>query len=182
MEKTVIAPDRGRAVIQLETARLILRPLTPEDVPALVPILGDAENMRWYPRAFTPAEIASGIERQIARYRTGTGLLGMVLRETGELIGDCGPVWQEVAGASELEIGYHVHPSFQRQGFATEAARAVRDYAFDALGVDCVISMIRPQNVPSRRVAEKNGLAVDRVIFWRDYDHCVYRLTKLAMR
>ena len=182
MHKAAIASERGPAAIQLETSRLILRELTSEDAPALVPILGDAENMRWYPRAFTPAEIASGIERQRARYRTGTGLLGMVLRETRELIGDCGPVWQEVEGASELEIGYHVHPAFQRRGFATEAARAVRDYAFETLGVDCVISMIRPENVPSRRVAEKNALTVDRVIFWRDYDHCVYRLRKADAR
>ena len=182
IQDTAVLSNRGPAGLTLETERLVLRELTPADAPALIPILGNPENMRWYPRAFTPAEIAGGIDRQRTRYQSGTGLLGMVLRETGELIGDCGPVWQEVEGISELEIGYHVHPAYQRLGFATEAARTVRDYAFQTLGVDHVISMIRPQNLPSRRVAEKNGLTVDRVIFWRDYDHCVYRLAKADAR
>lgn len=169
-------------MIRIETPRLILRPLAPEDAAALLPILGDPANMRWYPRAFTPAEIASGIERQMERYRTGTGLLGMILKESGVLVGDCGPAWQDVDGRPELEIGYHVHPAWQNRGLATEAAKAVREYAFASLGVEAVISMIRPENLPSRRVAEKNGLRVDRITFWRGYQHCVYRLAKGAGR
>ena len=106
------------------------------------------------------------------------GLLGLALRESGVLIGDCGPVWQEVDGPAELEIGYHVHANHRNRGLATEAARAVRDYAFATLGVDHVISLIRPENLPSRRVAEKNGFTLNRTVFWRDYDHCVYRLAK----
>lgn len=165
-------------MIPIETPRLILRELTSADAPALLPILGDPENMRWYPRAFTPEEIAGGIERQRERYRSGTGLLGMILKETGALVGDCGPAWQDVDGRPELEIGYHVHPRWQNRGLATEAARAVREYAFASLAAESVVSMIRPENLPSRRVAEKNGLRVDRIVFWRGYDHCVYRLTK----
>jgi RimJ/RimL family protein N-acetyltransferase len=83
-----------------------------------------------------------------------------------------------VDGAAELEIGYHVHRDHQRRGLASEAARAVREYAFAELGVDHVISLIRPGNLASRRVAEKNGLTVDRVVFWHGYDHCVYRLAR----
>lgn len=162
----------------LHTPRLLLRELTPQDAPALLPILGDPDNMRFYARAFTPEEIASGIERQIERYRSGTGLLGMIMKETGALVGDCGPVWQEVDGRRELEIGYHVHPAWQNRGLATEAAHAVREYAFTSLGADAVISMIRPENMPSRRVAEKNGLKLDRIVFWRGFDHCIYRAAK----
>jgi [ribosomal protein S5]-alanine N-acetyltransferase len=166
------------SVIRLETPRLALRELTPEDAPALHAVLGDAETMRWYPRGFTLEEVAEWIARQIARYPSGTGLLGLVLRQSGELIGDCGPVWQDVDGPAELEIGYHVHANYRNRGLATEAARAVRDYAFATLAVDHVISLIRPENLPSRRVAEKNGLTLDRTVFWRGYDHCVYRLAK----
>lgn len=165
-------------MIRLETTRLNLRELTAADARALLPILGDPENMRWYPRAFTPAEIAGGIERQRERYRNGTGLLGMILKENGVLVGDCGPAWQDVDGRPELEIGYHVHPAWQNHGLATEAARAACEYAFASLGVETVISMIRPENLPSRRVAEKNGLRVDRIVFWRGYNHCVYRIAK----
>lgn len=134
--------------------------------------------MRFYPRPYSREEVDEWIGRQIGRYAMGAGLLGVVLRDSGTLIGDCGLVWQEVEGVEEPEIGYHVHREHQGRGYATEAARAVRDYAFGTLGCDHVISMIRPENLASRRVAEKNGLTVNRTIFWRGYDHCVYQLRK----
>jgi ribosomal-protein-alanine N-acetyltransferase len=162
----------------LETPRLILREMTPHDTPALHAVLGDSETMRWYPRGFTSGEVGDWIARQIARYPSGAGLLGLVLKDTGQFIGDCGPVWQEIDGSAELEIGYHVHRHHRNQGLATEAARGVRDYAFSTLGCDHVVSIIRPENLASRRVAEKNGLTVDRTVFWRGYDHCIYRLAK----
>lgn len=168
-------------MIRLETARLTLRELTLDDASALCTVLGDAETMLWYPRALTPSEVDDGILRQIGRYPSGTGLLGIVLNESGELIGDCGLVWQDVDGPPELEIGYHVHRVWQNRGLATEAARAVRDYAFANVDCDHVISLIRPENLPSRRVAEKNGLTLDRNVFWRGYDHCVYWLAKPAV-
>ncbi|MGA7522045.1 MAG: GNAT family N-acetyltransferase [Acidobacteriaceae bacterium] len=161
--------------MRLETTRLVLRQLTLQDAPALLAIWGDAETMRYYPRALTAPEVEEWVARQIARYPGGSGLLAMELRETGAVVGDCGPVWQEVEGAQELEIGYHVRRDFQNRGLATEAARAVRAYAFGSLDCDHVISLIRPENGPSRRAAEKNGFRVDRVVFWRGYDHCVYR-------
>jgi len=161
--------------MRLETARLILRQLTPMDAAALLAIWGDAETMRYYPRPLTAPEVEEWLARQIARYPGGTGLLAMELRENGALVGDCGPVWQDVDGAQELEIGYHVRRDWQNRGLATEAARAVRAYTFGSLDCDHVISLIRPENGPSRRVAEKNGFRMERVVFWRGYDHCVYR-------
>jgi [ribosomal protein S5]-alanine N-acetyltransferase len=165
-------------VIRLETPRLLLREMTPDDAPALHAVLGDTETMLWYPRAYTLAEVEEGIARQRSRYSSGTGLLGLVLKENGTLIGDCGVVWQEVDGVREPEIGYHVLRSCWKRGLATEAARAVCDYAFATLGCDHVISLIRPENIASRRVAEKNGLTLHRVVFWRGYDHGVYRLNR----
>ncbi len=153
----------------------MLRPLTPGDLEALAAVLSDGETMRWYPRPLSGDEVREWIERQMGRYPEGSGLLGLVEKQTGRLIGDCGAVWQEVEGHIELEIGYHVNRERWNQGFATEAARAVMDYAFQRFDVERVVSMIRPENVASRRVAEKNGLRVDRVVFWRNYDHCVYQ-------
>jgi RimJ/RimL family protein N-acetyltransferase len=165
-------------VLSISTPRLLLRELKSADAPALFEVLGDAETMRFYPRPYSREEVDEWIGRQIGRYAMGAGLLGVVLRDSGTLIGDCGLVWQEVEGVEEPEIGYHVHREHQGRGYATEAARAVRDYAFGTLGCDHVISMIRPENLASRRVAEKNGLTVDRTVFWRGYDHCVYQLRK----
>jgi [ribosomal protein S5]-alanine N-acetyltransferase len=166
--------------VLLETPRVKLREMTLEDAAALHAVLGDEETMRWYPRAFTREEVDEWIARQIARYPTGTGLLGIVLKSNNALIGDCGPVWQTIDGPPELEIGYHVHRDHQRRGYATEAARAVRDYAFTTLACDHVICMIRPENLPSRRVAEKNGLNLSRVVFWHGCDHCVYAIERPA--
>ncbi len=162
----------------IETERLVLRPLTPEDELALRSVLSDAETMRWYPRPLTRNEVRTWIERQMGRYPDGSGLLGMVEKATGELIGDCGPVWQEIEGRAELEIGYHVNRERWNHGFASEAARAVMNHAFRRLNVGRVVSMIRPENAASRRVAEKNGLRVERVVLWRDYDHCIYQRAK----
>jgi len=164
--------------MRLETARLVLREMTRDDAQALFAVLGDAETMRWYPRAYTFEEVEGGIARQIERYPSGAGLMGLVLQENSALIGDCGVVWQEVEGGMEPEIGYHVHRAYWNRGLATEAAQAVMAHAFAALGCDHVISLIRPENMASRRVAEKNGLAVDRIVFWRGFEHCVYRRDK----
>lgn len=163
-------------MLALETARLRLREMSLEDAPALFAVVGDAETMRWYPRPYTLTEVEEWIARYMALYSSSFSLLGLVLKETGALIGDCGLTWQDVEGVREPEIGYHVHREHWNHGYATEAARAVRDYAFATLGCDHVISLIRPENLPSRRVAEKNGLTLDRMVFWHDYEHCVYRL------
>jgi len=162
----------------IETERLVLRQLTPADESALRAVLGDAETMRWYPRPLTASEVRQWIERQIERYPAGSGLLGMIEKQTGSLIGDCGAVWQEVEDRAELEVGYHVNRERWSRGFATEAARAVMDYAFRRFEVERVVSMIRPENGASRRVAEKNGLTLDRVVFWRNYEHCIYQRAK----
>ena len=164
--------------LPLETSRLLLRPMTLEDEFALAAVLGDAETMRWYPRPFSREEVREWIERQISRYSSGTGLLGLVEKQSGRLIGDCGVVWQDVEDRMELEAGYHVNREFWNQGLATESARAVIDSAFSDLGVNLVVSMIRPENIASRRVAEKNGLVMSRIIFWRNYDHCIYEARK----
>lgn len=164
----------------LDTPRLRLREMTLQDAPALFAIYGDADTMLWYPRPYTFSEVEERIAQQIADYPGGSGLLGIVLKETGDLIGDCGLRWQQVEGAKEPEVGYHLHRAHWNRGYATEAARAVRDYAFATLGCDHVISLIRPENLPSRRVAERNGLNLDRMAFWHDYEHCVYRLQRGA--
>jgi RimJ/RimL family protein N-acetyltransferase len=166
----------------LETERLHLRELTLNDAPALFEVLGDAETMRWFPSPLTPSEVEVWIERQRGRYPGGTGLHAVVLKETGEMIGDCGAVWQEVEGVREIEIGYHLNRYHWNRGYATEAVREVLRYVFGPLACNHAISLIRPENGASRRVAEKNGFVFDRIVHWRDYDHCIYRAPRAAGR
>ena len=162
-------------MLTLTTPRLILRRLTPEDKPSLCALLGNPETMRWYPRPWLPEEIDFWLDRQFAMYPDGSGKFAVTLPATGEFLGDCGPTWFDVDGAQELEIGYRFLPQHWGKGYATEAASSVITYAQTSLKVANPISLIRPGNLPSRRVAEKNGAHLEKTLFWRDYDHCVYR-------
>jgi ribosomal-protein-alanine N-acetyltransferase len=164
----------GESLI-LETDRLLLRKFTLNDVGALEKVIGDPVAMEYYAAPFSREEVEAWITRNIGRYeKDGCGLWAMALRSSGELIGDCGCVVQQVEDISELEIAYHTRRDLWANGFATEAAHACMDYAFSKLGVRRVISMIRPENCRSQRVAEKNGMLPEKVVFWHGYDHCIY--------
>lgn len=163
----------------LETRRLILRQFVADDVDALARVLSDPETMRHYPAPCDRAGVEAWIARCQQRYRDdGVALWGMVLKSSGELIGDCGIIRQEVEGEHFFEIGYHLRRDLWGQGLATEAATACRDWAFANLTVDRVISLIRPENVRSRRVAERNGMAVWKEVEWRGLPHCVYAVRR----
>jgi RimJ/RimL family protein N-acetyltransferase len=146
----------------LRTDRLLLRELTPEDVDDLLEVLGDPEAMRYYPRAKSREETAAWIEWSLGLYPQGLGLHGVVLAATGELIGDCGLTYQDVEGTQEVEIGYHVKPSHWGRGYATEAALAWRDYGRDVLGLDRLVAIVAPDNLPSQAVATKMGMSFER--------------------
>lgn len=160
----------------LETPRLRLREFTPEDADALALVLSDAETMRYYPVLFDRAGVEEWISRNRRRYSAnGHGLWAMILKSTGELIGDCGVTVQPVDGIDELEVGYHLRRDHWGHGYATEAAQACRNWAFENRSAEYVISLIRPENLPSRRVAERNGMTLWKEVIWRDLPHCVYR-------
>ncbi|MFZ0774625.1 MAG: GNAT family N-acetyltransferase [Candidatus Sulfotelmatobacter sp.] len=165
----------------LETPRLVLREFSPEDVDALARVLSDPEAMRFYPAPFDRTGVEEWIARNLRRCaKDGHGLWAMLLKANSELIGDCGLVVQEVDGANEVEIAYHVRRDHWNQGFATEAARACRDFGFAHLPVDRLISIIRPENLPSRRVAEKNGMTVWKEVVRVGLAHLVYSLSRKA--
>jgi len=87
--------------------------------------------MRFYPAPYNRAGVEDWIDRSLRRYAEhGHGLWAMVLKVSGEMIGDCGLTVQNVNGSDEIEIGYHVRRDLWGQGLATEAARACRDFGF----------------------------------------------------
>lgn len=163
--------------IIIETERLILRPIGHEDINDLLLIWGDAETMQYFPKTLNRQEISEWIDRNMQRYANyGHGLWAAILKSEQKLVGDCGLVFQEVDGVEELEVGYHFNKNYWGRGLAAEAARGCLNYAFQDLGRRRVISMIRPENTPSRRVAERNGLKIEKEVFWRGYQHCVYAI------
>lgn len=143
----------------LETKRLFLREMNESDFPALAAILGDAETMTAYNGAFNAEEIQTWLNNQLARYRRyGFGLWAAVLKETGAMIGQCGITVQNWNGRELLEVGYLFNRAFWHCGYATEAARACMDWAFDVLGAAEICSIIRDSNAASQGVARRNGL------------------------
>lgn len=145
------------------TPRLAFRQMTGDDLDDMAGLLGDPEVMRHYPRPMTRAEAGSWIEWNQRLYRQhGYGLWLVTLRTTGGFVGDCGLTPQEIEGATELEVGYHVRAALQGRGYATEAAAACRDHARDVLGARRLVAIVRPDNRASQRVAAKIGLPFER--------------------
>jgi RimJ/RimL family protein N-acetyltransferase len=135
--------------------------------------------MRFYPAPFTPEQTRAWVERQLERYRDdGFGLWMMEDRSTSGFLGTAGPSIQVVEGAREVEIGWHVRPGAKGLGIAPEAGRAARDWAFAHLDVDHLISLVRPENTPSARVAEKLGMRVEREADYHGLRHHVWRIDR----
>ncbi|MBQ3269929.1 MAG: GNAT family N-acetyltransferase [Oscillospiraceae bacterium] len=143
----------------IETERLRLREYTPDDFDALYGIVSDPETMAHYPAPFDEARTRRWIDWNLENYaQYGFGLWAVVLRETGEFIGDCGLTLQNIDGEMLPEIGYHIHKKYWRRGFAKEAARAVRDWAFLNTEYNALYSYMKYTNEGSWRTAMANGM------------------------
>lgn len=143
----------------LETPRLVLRELTAADFGALYDVLADSDIMRHYPYTFDERRVRGWISKNIERYRDfGFGLWAVVLKETGGMIGDCGIIMQFINGRIEPEIGYHLHRDWQKRGYAREAARVCRDWAFEHTPFNTLYSSMKADNAPSIGVARANGM------------------------
>lgn len=161
--------------MKMETNRLILRKMTAADFPYLYEIFSDSQTMAHYPAPFDEARVHQWIENNQERYRMfGFGLWAVELKESGEVIGDCGVTMQNIHGIIHPEIGYHIHKAHQRKGYATEAAKACRDYIFEHSPFQTVYSYMKHTNAASYSVAIKNGM---RLI--EEYDDPVNTRTKV---
>ncbi len=138
------------------TVRLILRELTLDDVDAMFEVLGDPVAMEHYSAPKTRAETGGWIDWACDSYeRNGFGLWAVERAADGAFLGDCGPMLQPVEGEPVPEVGYHIVRRWWGRGYATEAAIACRDIVLGGLGFERVVSIVSPENLASRRVAEK---------------------------
>jgi RimJ/RimL family protein N-acetyltransferase len=137
--------------------------------------------MRFYARPFDPEATRAWVVRWIDAYaRDGVGLYAIEDRSTGEVIGDCGPSIQSVDGEPFVELGWHVRRDRQGRGVATEAATAWRDHLLGSGKVGHLISLIRPENVPSWRVARRLGFRPWRGTIRAGMAHVVWLLEASA--
>lgn len=144
--------------MKLETERLFLREMKEADYEALYRVLADPGIMQHYPYAFDEERVRGWIARNMERYRIfGFGLWAVCLKETGEMIGDCGLTMQVIGGVIKPEIGYHIRADHQKKGYAKEAASAVRDWTFENTPFRQIYSYMKYTNEPSARSAMSWG-------------------------
>ena len=142
----------------IETERLFLREMKENDFDALYEVLAVSDIMRHYPYTFDESRVRNWIQRNIERYRIfGFGLWAVCLKETGKMIGDCGLTMQLIGGEIKPEIGYHIRSDKQRNGYAKEAAIAVRDWTFNNTPFQIVYSYMKYTNEPSVKTAISYG-------------------------
>ena len=142
----------------IETERLFLREMKENDFDALYEVLADADIMQHYPYTFDESRVRNWIQRNIERYRIfGFGLWAVCLKETGKMIGDCGLTMQLIGGEIKPEIGYHIRSDKQRNGYAKEAAIAVRDWTFNNTPFQIIYSYMKYTNEPSVKTAISYG-------------------------
>jgi len=161
--------------LKLETPRLSLRLMRPSHLDDLLKIFGDPRVMASFDTAtFTREQMEGWMQRNLEHQdRYGYGLFSVILKSEELLIGDCGLEHMKVDGKDVAELGYDFRSDYWNRGFATEAAVAVRDYAFGTLRLPGLISLIRTGNEASRRVAEKIGMrliaeiAPNNIPYWK---------------
>ena len=182
--------------MQLQTERLLLRPLSLDDLDRFAAFYADPEVMRYLGagRTLSRAESEQSLQRMLRSFEVdGFGQLGVERAEDSELIGRCGYlVWDEetltptteaeAAGPTELEIGYALGRDFWGQGYATEAATVVRDHALGPMGRSRLIAFIRHENHASARVAEKLGMRHERDVELMELPARLYALGNVPAR
>ena len=164
----------------LATARLALHEMSAGDLDFVATMLADPEVMRFHPKCYSRTEAAQWLARHIPSYAThGHGLWLAVDARSGQPVGQTGLLLQHVDGVEEAEVSYLVHRPFWRRGYATEAARAMRDHAFAVLDRPRVISLIRPENLPSQGVARKLGMQPEKRTLHAGFEHLVFAVSRI---
>ncbi len=154
-------------MIVAETPRLILRQLTLDDIDDLAAIYADPVVMRFFDGTYTHEITKQWLEERVFECyeKKGWGLWATIYKMNNKLIGRCGLIPQIVDGLEEVEIGYLLAKEYWGMGLATEAACISRDYGWEKLQANRLISLIAPDNIASQKVAKKVGLTYEKETF-----------------
>ena len=163
-----------------ETKRLIIREMNLDDFESLKKVLSDPINMQYYPKPYDDNGVLRWINWCMNSYKeNGFGLWAVVLKETGEMIGDCGISIQNIDNELKPEIGYHLRLDYHKMGLGHEMTSAIKDYFFLRFNYDEVYSYMNINNLPSEKTAIKNGMRFIKT-FESDKGEIdkVYRITR----
>jgi ribosomal-protein-alanine N-acetyltransferase len=163
-----------------ETKRLRFRLLEESDFDAWLPLFSTPEAIQFLGLAGIPTpekRCRKWFETVQNRYENNLGGMNVLIdKQTETLIGQCGLLVQEVDGIRELEIGYSVLPCFWGNGYATEAARKCKEFAFANQFSGSLISIVHIQNIRSVHVAQKNGMILDKQTIFKDMPVNIFRI------
>lgn len=171
----------------LKTNRLLLRRLVPDDLDPLYGLYRDPEMRRYFPvegaspdKTLTYEETREELEWFLNGHprHPELGLWATILKETGAFAGRCGLLPWTVDGQEEVEIAYMIDKAYWGLGLGTEAARGIRDYAFQKLGLTRLVCFIDPQNAASIRVAVNVGMAFEREAVDEHGPYHIYSMVK----
>lgn len=162
----------------VETKRLRLRKLEERDKEPLREFFDHPQSFDYlWSTAGVPDVLGVWFERQWARYEANRGgLCAVVLKETDEIVGQCGLLVQDIDGEPEWEIGYHIIPRFWGKGFATEAAIGVKEFAREKKVAKYIISTIHVENVASQKIAKRNGMTIWKETTYKDLPVQIWRV------
>ncbi len=168
----------------LETDRLLLRRLVMDDLDALYKLYSDPDVRRYFPEGVLDHKET---QEELEWFLNGhpkhpeLGLWATIQKSSGKFIGRCGLLPWTIEGRHEVEIAYLLDKEFWGQGFASEGALAIRDYAFKKLGLQRLVCLIDPKNIASQKVAEKIGMTLEKQVDGIDGDNyptLIYAINK----
>ena len=171
-------PMPDKKGITIKTDRLLLRPMEIADIDAMLRIFTDPPVVDIFIiPPFERHQMESWVQRNLGHQdEYGYGLFSVILNSNNLLIGDCGLEQMDLEGETVAELGYDFLSEYWHQGFAIEAAKAVRDYAFGELNLPRLVSLIRVGNDASKRVAERIGMNLISELTRYDEKYWLYGL------
>jgi [ribosomal protein S5]-alanine N-acetyltransferase len=147
----------------IETKRLIIKEYSYKDIPALNKIFSNSKTMSFWPAPFTEQQTENWVHININRYEeAGFGRWAVIIKETNELVGDCGIMISEIDGKQEKDLGYIFHYPYWQKGYAVEAAEACMKHAFNNLAIERLCANMAFDHIASRKVAEKIGMKKEK--------------------
>ncbi|MFY8021627.1 MAG: GNAT family N-acetyltransferase [Bacteroidia bacterium] len=166
----------------LESTRLYTKFLQAEEAKDWAPFFDNEDSTRFLMIDQSGNSLDKAnlwIQKQLERYANKQfGLQWIISKETQQKIGMVGLLLQEVESVQQIEIGYHLLPEFRGQGYATEAARMFKDFTFDVLSYDEIISIIHPGNYNSQKVALNNGMKHVANAHFRNIEVYIFKITR----
>lgn len=174
-------------MIIAETPRLILRHIQSDDADAFNSVFGDPEVMRFGDGVQTAQWVHQWVQNCLDHDypERGFGPYAVLDKRSLQVMGYCGLFYfADVCGQPEVEIGYRLARRYWGSGYATEAARAVRNYGFGEFGMPRLVALIDPANLASIRVAKKLDMRYEKDVMLEGYTHPdhVYALANLSIR